>query len=108
MEITKALLQNILEIPDKIKNIIMDTISIIAITWYGQIAIFVIILLLLLFFSASLVGIVYIQQDKIGIVNKKFSAGKRLNPGDIVALNGEAGNYAEKPFPRLHFRFLSV
>src|SRR3954447_8654244 len=83
----------------------MNPILLIAITWYGQIAIIAVILLVLLFSSASLLGIVYIQQDKIGIVNKKFSAGKRLEPGAIVALSGEAGIQADTLPPGLHFSY---
>jgi uncharacterized membrane protein YqiK len=81
----------------------MNIILLLVITWYAQIAIVAVILLVLLFFGASLLGIVYIQQDKIGIVNKKFSAGKKLEAGAIVALNGEAGIQADTLSPGLHF-----
>src|SRR5947208_3473789 len=83
----------------------MNTIVLFAITWFGQIAIFAVIVLILLFFSVSLLGIVYIQQDKVGVVNKKFSTGKKLAPGAIVALNGEPGIQADTLSPGLHFRF---
>lgn len=68
-------------------------------------AIWMVGLLVLLMFAKSLTGVVYISQDKVGIVNKKFSTGKRLDNGAIVALNGEAGIQAATLPPGLHFGF---
>ena len=46
-------------------------------------------------FSKIIFGLVYIPDGKLGIVNKKFAFGKQLKPGEIIALNGEAGIQAK-------------
>lgn len=48
------------------------------------------------------VSFVYIPENKIGIIVKRFAM-KNLPPGDIIALNGEAGYQAETLPPGLHF-----
>ncbi|MEG4349432.1 hypothetical protein QUA74_06790 [Microcoleus sp. LAD1_D3] len=55
----------------------------------------IIILVLPLFLG----GLVVIGDREVGIVSKKFSfGGKSLPPGDLIALNGEAG-YQADTFP---------
>lgn len=51
-------------------------------------------------------GVVFIPEDSVGIVNKKFvlfGANKTLPDGAIVALNGEAGYQADTLAPGVHF-----
>jgi len=74
-------------------------------TWLGPAALWIATILAVLFFSKSLLGVVYISQDKVGIVNKKFSASKRLENGAIVALAGEPGIQADTLTPGLHMGY---
>ena len=47
-------------------------------------------------------GVVYIGEQKVGIVIKRFAM-RNLAPGQIVALRGEAGYQADTLSPGLHF-----
>ena len=53
------------------------------------------------------VSCVYIPESKVGVVIKRF-AFKNLPPGEIIALNGEAGYQADTLAPGLHFGFWIV
>ena len=53
------------------------------------------------------ISCVYIPESKVGIVIKRF-AFKNLQPGEIIALNGEAGYQADTLAPGLHFGFWIV
>lgn len=57
----------------------------------------------LLFFARSLVGLVIINEQQVGIVIKKF--GSRLAPGQQIALEGEAGYQADTLVPGWHFGY---
>lgn len=57
---------------------------------------------ILAFCALYFISCVYIPENKIGIVIKRFAM-KNLPPGDIIALNGEAGYQAETLPPGLHF-----
>jgi len=62
----------------------------------------IIILVLPLFFG----GLVVIGDREVGIVSKKFSfGGKSLPPGDLIALNGEAGYQADTLPPGWHWGY---
>ena len=53
-----------------------------------------------------LFGVIIIDENSIGIVNKKFvlfGKNKTLPDGAIIALNGEAGNQVDTLAPGLHF-----
>lgn len=53
-------------------------------------------------------GVLIIEEDSIGIVNKRFvlfGANRRLPAGRIIALNGEAGLQADTLAPGLHFGY---
>ena len=73
--------------------------------WLGSGLLWIAIILGILIFGKSLFGVVYISQDKVGIINKKFSVGKRLENGAIVAMAGEAGIQAVTLSPGLHFGY---
>src|SRR5262249_33486571 len=49
-------------------------------------------------------GAVLIQERQVGIVVKRFG-GRPLEPGRLVALNGEAGYQADTLAPGLHFGY---
>ncbi len=59
--------------------------------------------LLLLAFGPFLLGLVLIRERQVGIVIKRFSS-RSLGPGQLIALNGEAGYQADTLAPGLHFR----
>jgi len=57
-------------------------------------------------FILRIFGVVIIPEDSIGIVNKKFvlfGRHKTLPDGQIIALQGEAGNQADTLAPGIHF-----
>lgn len=56
----------------------------------------------ILFFS-SITGLVIIKETEVGVVIKKF--GGRLQPGHLIALNGEAGFQADTLAPGWHWGF---
>lgn len=67
---------------------------------------YVILLLLVLFFAKTLLGIVFIPSNKTGLVTKKFvlfGENKELPEGRIIATKGEAGYQAQMLPPGLHF-----
>lgn len=64
------------------------------------------ILLLILFSAKTLLGIVFIPENKTGLVTKKFvlfGENKQLPEGRIIATKGEAGYQAQMLPPGLHF-----
>lgn len=71
-----------------------------SISWAWPILIFLGIVVLI--FGPRLLGMVLIREMQVGIVVKKFSA-RNLEPGRLIALNGEAGYQAETLAPGLHF-----
>ncbi|MDB6066938.1 MAG: band 7 protein [Pedosphaera sp.] len=62
----------------------------------------IIIIGLLLCIGPLVLGTVLIRENEVGIVVKRF-AGTSLAPGQLVALNGEAGYQADTLAPGLHF-----
>ncbi|MEM7331249.1 MAG: flotillin family protein [Chloroflexota bacterium] len=58
---------------------------------------------LFLIFARSLTGLVIINERQVGIVVKKFGA--RLAPGQLIALEGEAGYQADTLVPGWHFGY---
>ena len=64
------------------------------------------VLIVLLLLAKWLLGIVYIPENKIGLVTKKFvlfGPNKSLPEGRILALNGEAGYQANTLAPGIYF-----
>lgn len=57
-----------------------------------------------LFFAPILLGLVVIREDQIGVVIRKF-ARRNLAPGELIALNHEAGYQADTLPPGLHFGY---
>ncbi len=68
----------------------------------GAIALFF-ILIFTVPFIPTLLGVVVIRENQVGIVICKF--GKPLPPGKLVALNGEAGYQADTLPPGWHFGY---
>lgn len=69
--------------------------------WFGA---FLLLALLALTLIAALSGLVVIGERQVGIVVKKFDwGGKSLPPGQLIALNGEAGYQADTLAPGWHF-----
>ena len=54
--------------------------------------------------SPWLTGMVSIDEREVGVVIKKFGSAK-LPPGQLIALNGEAGYQADTLAPGLHFGY---
>src|SRR6266446_6324208 len=81
----------------------MNAMVIAAISPVG-VAIFCLSLILLLLLLQLLLGAVLIKERQVGIVVKKFS-GRKLPPGRLIALNGEAGYQADTLAPGLHFGY---
>lgn len=72
---------------------------------YGVIALGVLLSAALYKVWLRLFGVVIVPKDAIGIVNKKFALfgkNKQLPPGNVIALNGEAGIQADTLAPGLH------
>ncbi len=63
-----------------------------------------IVAVLLLLIGPFVLGTVLIQERQVGIVVKRFG-GRGLEPGRLIALNGEAGYQADTLAPGLHFRY---
>lgn len=61
------------------------------------------LLLVLILFAKSLLGLVIINEQQVGVVVKKF--GRQLPPGKLVALKGEAGYQADTLAPGWHFGY---
>lgn len=71
-------------------------------------AIWGVAIIALLFCTKSILGIVFIAEDRIGIITKKFvlvGANKDLPEGRIIATKGESGYQAKMLPPGLHFWF---
>ena len=60
--------------------------------------------LVLIVLSPWLAGAVLIREHAVGLVIKKF-ASRKLPPGQLIALNGEAGYQADTLAPGLHFGY---
>ena len=69
-----------------------------------EIAIFCLSVILLILLLQLLLGAVLIRERQVGVVVKKF-AGRKLPPGRLIALNGEAGYQADTLAPGLHFGY---
>jgi uncharacterized membrane protein YqiK len=69
----------------------------------------IIVLIAVLFVLPSItLGLVIIGERQVGIVVKRFSRdGRKLAPGRLVALNGEAGLQADTLAPGWHFGYWS-
>jgi uncharacterized membrane protein YqiK len=67
-----------------------------------EVAVAVLLLLLLASIGPVLLGMVLIRERQVGIVIKKFG-GRSLQPGRLIALEGEAGYQADTLAPGLHF-----
>jgi len=65
--------------------------------FFGELAV-------LLLLSPWLLGMVLIDEREVGVVIKKFGFAK-LPPGQLIALNGEAGYQADTLAPGLHFGY---
>lgn len=63
-----------------------------------------IVVVLLLLIGPLVLGTVLIQERQVGIVVKRFGT-RELAPGQLIALNGEAGYQADTLAPGLHFRY---
>jgi uncharacterized membrane protein YqiK len=61
-------------------------------------------ILALWIFVPLVLGAVLIQERQVGIVVKRFG-GRPLEPGRLIALNGEAGYQADTLAPGLHFGY---
>jgi uncharacterized membrane protein YqiK len=61
-------------------------------------------LIILFFITINILGIVHIGEQQVGVVIKRF-ARTSLPPGELIALNGEAGYQADTLPPGLHFGF---
>ncbi|HSI82460.1 MAG: SPFH domain-containing protein [Candidatus Methylacidiphilales bacterium] len=69
--------------------------------WWVHLAIWSLVVLL---FLPRLTGAVLIHEWEVGLVVKKFGS-TQLAPGEIIALNGEAGYQADTLAPGLHFGY---
>ncbi|MBI1177571.1 flotillin family protein [bacterium] len=66
--------------------------------------IFVLVVLALFVLIPILLGAVFIRERQIGVVVKKFGR-RSLPPGQLIALEGEAGYQADTLAPGLHFGY---
>lgn len=64
----------------------------------------VVVLLALMLFGPLVLGAVLIRERQVGIVVKRFGS-RSLQPGSLIALNGEAGYQADTLAPGLHFKY---
>src|SRR5947207_15956537 len=64
----------------------------------------VVVILMSALVGPFVLGTVLISERQVGIVVKRFGS-RGLEPGRLVALNGEAGYQAETLAPGLHFRY---
>jgi uncharacterized membrane protein YqiK len=69
-----------------------------------QIGVTILALLCLVPLIPFLTGAVLIRERQVGVVVKKFGGGA-LQPGRLIALNGEAGYQADTLAPGLHFGY---
>jgi uncharacterized membrane protein YqiK len=61
-------------------------------------------LILFFFLIINVFGLVHIGEQQVGLVIKRFAM-RSLPPGEIIALNGEAGFQADTLPPGLHFGY---
>ena len=69
-----------------------------------EIGIWAFVVVFPLVFGPLVLGAVFIRERQVGVVVKKFG-GRSLPPGQLIALNGEAGYQADTLSPGLHFGF---
>src|SRR5271169_4560585 len=69
-----------------------------------QIGLGIFLVLVLLSIGPLVLGAVLIRERQVGIVVKKFGS-RSLPPGQLIALNGEAGYQADTLAPGLHFGY---
>src|SRR6478672_5798707 len=62
---------------------------------YGWLIAIVVIFVLGLVFISSILGLRYIPNDRVGILEKLISSKGSITEGHIIALNGEAGFQAD-------------
>jgi uncharacterized membrane protein YqiK len=62
----------------------------------------IVVVVLIVVLLASLTGITIISERQVGIIIKRYSP-KSLPPGQLIALNGEAGYQADALAPGIHF-----
>jgi uncharacterized membrane protein YqiK len=65
--------------------------------WWATLILFFILLI-------NVFGVVHIGEQQVGLVIKRFAM-RSLPPGEIIALNGEAGYQADTLPPGLHFGY---
>ena len=65
--------------------------------WWATLILFFILLI-------NIFGVVHIGEQQVGLVIKRFAM-RSLPPGEIIALNGEAGFQADTLPPGLHFGY---
>ena len=73
-------------------------------SWIGIGMEFGTLALMALVMSPIWLGMVLINEHTVGVVIKKFSA-RQLPPGQLIALDGEAGYQADTLAPGLHFGY---
>jgi uncharacterized membrane protein YqiK len=67
-----------------------------------------VIAVVLLVLPGALLGLVIIGENQVGVIIKRFSPrGKSLPPGQLIALNQEAGIQADTLAPGWHFGYFS-
>ena len=72
------------------------------------VAVAMLVIVILFVLPSITLGLVIIGERQVGIVVKRFSRdGKGLPPGQLIALNGEAGLQAEMLSPGWHFGYWS-
>src|SRR5690242_15345237 len=71
--------------------------------WAVGLAIALAVLIFLVWCGKTVVGAQYIPNDRVGIVEKLWSATGSVPEGRIIALNGEAGYQSELLRGGLHF-----
>jgi len=64
----------------------------------------IVLAIILVTLAPLFLGIVVIGENQIGVVIKKFSS-RSLPPGELIALNGEAGYQADTLPPGVHFGY---
>jgi len=72
------------------------------------VAVAILVIVVLFVLPSITLGLVIIGERQVGIVVKRFSRdGRGLAPGQLIALNGEAGLQAETLAPGWHFGYWS-
>jgi uncharacterized membrane protein YqiK len=87
---------------------IISTILASGVVKWGLIALLGITIIFGFKWIARIFGVVYVPEDSIGTVTKKFvlfGTHKELPQGKIIALNGEAGFQADTLTPGLHWLY---